>query len=110
MRCSRRSTSLPSLPPSAPSPRRLARFAQLSLGVAQPLRSRPPAALSVQPLLPVMPALRESSVWSRGRDDLFSRSWSSWDEDDEEALRWAALEKLPTYDRAWPCRRGRSRR
>ncbi|KAI4989248.1 hypothetical protein ZWY2020_036565 [Hordeum vulgare] len=25
---------------------------------------------------------------------------SSWDEDDEEALRWAALEKLPTYDRA----------
>ncbi|KAI5008864.1 hypothetical protein ZWY2020_009912 [Hordeum vulgare] len=24
---------------------------------------------------------------------------SSWDEDDEDALRWAALEKLPTYDR-----------
>ncbi|KAE8815722.1 Pleiotropic drug resistance protein 4 [Hordeum vulgare] len=24
----------------------------------------------------------------------------SRDEDDEEALRWAALEKLPTYDRA----------
>ncbi|VAI31698.1 unnamed protein product [Triticum turgidum subsp. durum] len=41
---------------------------------------------------------RESSVWSRGGDDLFSRS--SRDEDDEEALRWAALEKLPTYDRA----------
>uniref|UniRef100_A0A453KMS5 ABC transporter domain-containing protein n=1 Tax=Aegilops tauschii subsp. strangulata TaxID=200361 RepID=A0A453KMS5_AEGTS len=41
---------------------------------------------------------RESSVWSRGGEELFSRS--SRDEDDEEALRWAALEKLPTYDRA----------
>ncbi|KAM0861328.1 hypothetical protein ACQ4PT_045969 [Festuca glaucescens] len=39
-----------------------------------------------------------STVWSRGADDMFSRS--SRDEDDEEALRWAALEKLPTYDRA----------
>ncbi|KAE8779513.1 Pleiotropic drug resistance protein 4 [Hordeum vulgare] len=39
-------------------------------------------------------------MWSRDRVDLFSRSRSSWDEDDEEALRWAALEKLPTYDRA----------
>ncbi|CAO2208642.1 unnamed protein product [Urochloa humidicola] len=37
-----------------------------------------------------------SSVWRRG-DDVFSRS--SREEDDEEALRWAALEKLPTYDR-----------
>ena len=36
------------------------------------------------------------SVWRRG-DDVFSRS--SREEDDEEALRWAALEKLPTYDR-----------
>jgi hypothetical protein len=36
------------------------------------------------------------SMWRRG-DDVFSRS--SRDEDDEEALRWAALEKLPTYDR-----------
>ncbi|KAK1602663.1 hypothetical protein QYE76_027183 [Lolium multiflorum] len=41
---------------------------------------------------------QESTVWSRGGDDVFSRS--SRDEDDEEALRWAALEKLPTYDRA----------
>ncbi|CAM0951025.1 unnamed protein product [Alopecurus aequalis] len=41
---------------------------------------------------------QESTVWSRGADDVFSRS--SRDEDDEEALRWAALEKLPTYDRA----------
>lgn len=37
-----------------------------------------------------------SSIWRRG-DDIFSRS--SRDEDDEEALKWAALEKLPTYDR-----------
>jgi len=35
-------------------------------------------------------------MWRRG-DDVFSRS--SREEDDEEALRWAALEKLPTYDR-----------
>ncbi|WVZ69760.1 hypothetical protein U9M48_018495 [Paspalum notatum var. saurae] len=37
-----------------------------------------------------------SSMWRRG-DDVFSRS--SREEDDEEALRWAALERLPTYDR-----------
>ncbi|BAT07542.1 Os09g0333600 [Oryza sativa Japonica Group] len=30
----------------------------------------------------------------------FSRSSSSAREDDEEDQRWAALEKLPTYDRA----------
>ncbi|KAL5222689.1 hypothetical protein ABZP36_027402 [Zizania latifolia] len=36
------------------------------------------------------------SMWRRG-DDVFSRS--SREDDDEEALRWAALEKLPTYDR-----------
>ena len=36
------------------------------------------------------------SIWRRG-DDVFSRS--SRDEDDEEALRWAALERLPTFDR-----------
>ncbi|TVU02579.1 hypothetical protein EJB05_51914, partial [Eragrostis curvula] len=36
------------------------------------------------------------SMWRRG-DDVFSRS--SRDEDDEEALRWAALERLPTHDR-----------
>lgn len=33
-------------------------------------------------------------------DGVFSRSSSSAREDDEEDLRWAALEKLPTYDRA----------
>lgn len=31
------------------------------------------------------------------REDVFSRS--SREEDDEEALMWAALEKLPTYNR-----------
>ena len=44
---------------------------------------------------------RDSSLWRRG-DDVFSRQSSRFqdEEDDEEALRWAALEKLPTYDRA----------
>ncbi|CAA7407935.1 unnamed protein product [Spirodela intermedia] len=40
-------------------------------------------------------SLRRNS-W-RNTDDVFSRS--SRDEDDEEALKWAALEKLPTYNR-----------
>ncbi|KAF3334923.1 pleiotropic drug resistance protein 3-like isoform X3 [Carex littledalei] len=40
---------------------------------------------------------RENSLWRQGGDDVFSRS--SREEDDEEALRWAALEKLPTFDR-----------
>ncbi|XP_038975955.1 ABC transporter G family member 36-like isoform X2 [Phoenix dactylifera] len=39
---------------------------------------------------------RNNSIW-RSRDDIFSRS--SQEEDDEAALKWAALEKLPTYDR-----------
>ncbi|WVZ73261.1 hypothetical protein U9M48_021589 [Paspalum notatum var. saurae] len=44
---------------------------------------------------------RSCSVW-RGGEDAFSLSRSSRDaaEDDEEALRWAALEKLPTFVRA----------
>ncbi|MQL95669.1 hypothetical protein Taro_028335 [Colocasia esculenta] len=37
-----------------------------------------------------------SSMW-RNTDNIFSRS--SRDEDDEEALKWATLEKLPTYSR-----------
>ncbi|KAM4100329.1 hypothetical protein ACB094_05G060000 [Castanea mollissima] len=44
-------------------------------------------------------SLRECSS-SKGRNnavEVFSRS--SREEDDEEALKWAALEKLPTYDR-----------
>ncbi|KAL8138808.1 hypothetical protein V2J09_004809 [Rumex salicifolius] len=38
-----------------------------------------------------------SSVWRNTTRDVFSTS--TRDEDDEEALKWAALEKLPTYDR-----------
>ncbi|CAD6230889.1 unnamed protein product [Miscanthus lutarioriparius] len=44
---------------------------------------------------------RDSSLWRRG-DDVFSRQSSrsfQGEEDDEEALRWAALERLPTFDR-----------
>ncbi|KAL6839178.1 hypothetical protein ACP4OV_031069 [Aristida adscensionis] len=42
-----------------------------------------------------------SSVWRRGDDDVFLVSSSSRREevDDEEALHWAALEKLPTVAR-----------
>ncbi|CAN8312262.1 unnamed protein product [Cochlearia groenlandica] len=41
---------------------------------------------------------RNSSKWKRDTAmEIFSRS--SREEDDEEALKWAALEKLPTYDR-----------
>ncbi|XP_058074636.1 pleiotropic drug resistance protein TUR2-like isoform X2 [Magnolia sinica] len=38
-----------------------------------------------------------SGLWRNTSAEVFSRS--SRDEDDEEALKWAALEKLPTYDR-----------
>ncbi|KAA3489339.1 pleiotropic drug resistance protein 1-like [Gossypium australe] len=38
-----------------------------------------------------------SSIWRNSAVDVFSRS--SRDEDDEEALKWAALEKLPTVAR-----------
>ncbi|XP_059643270.1 pleiotropic drug resistance protein 1-like [Cornus florida] len=38
-----------------------------------------------------------SSIWSNNGMEIFSRS--SRDEDDEEALKWASLEKLPTYNR-----------
>ncbi|KAM0873038.1 hypothetical protein ACQ4PT_038324 [Festuca glaucescens] len=43
---------------------------------------------------------RNSSLWRRD-SNVFSRSSSRFqdEEDDEEALRWAALERLPTYDR-----------
>lgn len=41
---------------------------------------------------------RTGSTWRNNTvEDVFSRS--ARDEDDEEALKWAALEKLPTYDR-----------
>lgn len=36
---------------------------------------------------------------SRGVEDVFARSQSERIENEEEALKWAALEKLPTYDR-----------
>ncbi|KAL5756301.1 hypothetical protein ACOSP7_020727 [Xanthoceras sorbifolium] len=39
-----------------------------------------------------------SSRWRNSNMEAFSRS-SREEEDDEEALRWAALEKLPTFDR-----------
>lgn len=44
-----------------------------------------------------------SAIWQRG-EEVFSRSFSRREEeeegeDDEEALKWAALERLPTYDR-----------
>ncbi|XP_041002180.1 pleiotropic drug resistance protein 1-like isoform X1 [Juglans microcarpa x Juglans regia] len=41
--------------------------------------------------------LRGSSAWRNNAMDVFSKS--SREEDDEEALKWAALEKLPTFDR-----------
>ncbi|GER48392.1 pleiotropic drug resistance protein, partial [Striga asiatica] len=40
---------------------------------------------------------RSSSAWSNNGPELFSIS--AREEDDEEALKWAALEKLPTFDR-----------
>ncbi|EXC25845.1 Pleiotropic drug resistance protein 1 [Morus notabilis] len=40
---------------------------------------------------------QSSSLWRNNTMEVFSKS--SRDEDDEEALKWAALEKLPTYSR-----------
>ncbi|XP_057969760.1 pleiotropic drug resistance protein 1-like [Malania oleifera] len=40
---------------------------------------------------------RNSSAWRSSGVEVFSQS--SREEDDEEALKWAALEKLPTYNR-----------
>ncbi|KAF3625657.1 Pleiotropic drug resistance protein 1 [Capsicum annuum] len=40
---------------------------------------------------------RNNSIW-RNNNNVFNRS-SRIDEDHEEALKWAALEKLPTFDR-----------
>ena len=39
---------------------------------------------------------RSSSAWRNNAMEVFSRSLR---EEDEEALKWAALEKLPTFDR-----------
>lgn len=38
--------------------------------------------------------ISSSNIWRNSGRDIFSRS--SLDEDDEEALKWAAIEKLPT--------------
>lgn len=38
-----------------------------------------------------------SSIWRNSAADVFSQSYRV--EDDEAALKWAALEKLPTFDR-----------
>ena len=38
-----------------------------------------------------------SALWRNTGLEVFSRS--SRDEDDEDALKWASLEKLPTFDR-----------
>jgi hypothetical protein len=46
---------------------------------------------------------RDGSVWSAASNvfsSLSSAGSGGGGDDDEEALRWAALEKLPTYDRA----------
>ncbi|KAH9321632.1 hypothetical protein KI387_016271, partial [Taxus chinensis] len=41
---------------------------------------------------------RTSNAWA-GEDNPFSTRRNSYVENDEEALKWAALEKLPSYDR-----------
>ncbi|KAK7255299.1 hypothetical protein RIF29_28706 [Crotalaria pallida] len=41
--------------------------------------------------------VNSSTVWRNNAMDVFSKS--SREENDEEALKWAALEKLPTYNR-----------
>ncbi|KAK2651455.1 hypothetical protein Ddye_011311 [Dipteronia dyeriana] len=41
-----------------------------------------------------------SSRWMNNSIEAFTRA-SSREEDDEEALKWAALEKLPTFYRLW---------
>lgn len=41
--------------------------------------------------------LTSSNIWSNRALDVFSQSSRHGHEDDEEALKWAAIEKLPTY-------------
>lgn len=42
-----------------------------------------------------------SSIWRSNGRDVFSQStrYGEDNDDDEEALKWASLEKLPTYNR-----------
>ena len=42
---------------------------------------------------------RSASRWGSASEGAFSRSSRRDEVDDEEALKWAALEKLPTYNR-----------
>lgn len=43
---------------------------------------------------------KSSSVWRNNGMEMFSNSSRhEEEEDDEESLKWAALEKLPTFDR-----------
>ena len=39
--------------------------------------------------------MNSSTIWRNSAMDVFSKS--SRDEDDEEALKWASIERLPTY-------------
>jgi ABC-type multidrug transport system fused ATPase/permease subunit len=48
-------------------------------------------------LMKIASLRRDGSIWRRSDGDRFSRS--SRDENDEEALQWAAIERLPTYNR-----------
>jgi hypothetical protein len=40
-----------------------------------------------------------SGLWQPGVNEFSRSSANKREEDDEEALKWAALQKLPTYDR-----------
>lgn len=43
--------------------------------------------------------LSSTSIWRNHASGVEAFSTSAREEDDEEALKWAALEKLPTYNR-----------
>lgn len=43
--------------------------------------------------------LGSTSIWRNHASGVEAFSTSAREEDDEEALKWAALEKLPTYNR-----------
>lgn len=44
-----------------------------------------------------VPRANSNTFWRDGNVQVFAQS--ARDEDDEESLKWATLEKLPTYDR-----------
>ncbi|KAK0570618.1 hypothetical protein LWI29_004030 [Acer saccharum] len=48
-------------------------------------------------LRPSSARLSSSNIWRNDPVEVFSRSSRGNEEDDEDALKWAALEKLPTY-------------